>query len=63
MDGISVPSRFSCLKIEDEDFSPVPNKPKKKTENKQIPKKITTLPTSNTKKTSPRQVNCILQSI
>lgn len=34
MDGISVPSRFACLKIEDEEFHPVSNKSaRKKVEN------------------------------
>lgn len=30
MDGISVPSRFACLKIEDEEFHPVSHKSAKK---------------------------------
>ncbi|KAG5865169.1 hypothetical protein JTB14_004817 [Gonioctena quinquepunctata] len=41
MDGISVPSRFSCLKIEDEEFRPVSNKAnqkKKQESTKQVKK-------------------------
>lgn len=34
---IAVPSRFACLKIEDDDFRPASSKPKKKPENKQQP--------------------------
>lgn len=54
MDNISVPSRFSCLKIEDEDLNPAP-KLKKKPENfKQNGKKNNS--TNNMKKSVPKQV-------
>lgn len=58
MNNISVPSRFSCLKIEDEDLNTGPNKPKKKPENnKQSGKKSTHLTQiNNVKKTLPKQV-------
>lgn len=57
MDNISVPSRFSCLKIEDEDLNPAP-KLKKKSENlKQNGKKINL--TNNVKKSVPKQVNIL----
>ncbi|XP_023025831.1 G kinase-anchoring protein 1 isoform X2 [Leptinotarsa decemlineata] len=49
MAGISVPSRFSCLKIEDEEFVPVSSKSNKKLDNKQIKK---TNITSNNKKST-----------
>lgn len=59
MDGISVPSRFSCLKIEDEDFIPVPSKSKKKPEiDKQNAKKSNSLIQTNyVKKAAPNQVH------
>lgn len=59
MDNISVPSRFSCLKIEDEDANPAaPNKLKKKSENsKQTSKKGNNIiQTNNVKKSVPKQV-------
>lgn len=63
MDNISVPSRFSCLKIEDEDFNPAPTKTKKKSDNsKQIVKKNTNLTQiNNLKKTLPKQVYFYIQ--
>lgn len=57
MDNISVPSRFSCLKIEDEDTISGCNKFKKKSDNKQNGKKNYLIQqANNVKKSGPRQV-------
>lgn len=56
MDNISVPSRFSCLKIEDEDFNPAP-KLKKKSENLKQNGKKNNLTTNV--KSIPKQVNIL----
>lgn len=55
MDNISVPSRFSCLKIEDEDQNQAPKLKKKPESFKQNGKKINS--TNNVKKSVPKQVN------
>ncbi|KAJ8932941.1 hypothetical protein NQ314_014320 [Rhamnusium bicolor] len=49
---ISVPSRFSCLKIEDEDFRPVANRSTKKKQDKQTKKNDVTVVTTSSKKPS-----------
>lgn len=56
---IAVPSRFACLRIEDDDFRPANSKPKKKVDNnKQTGKKPdkSTKQESNVKKTVSKQV-------
>ncbi|XP_018580071.1 G kinase-anchoring protein 1-like isoform X2 [Anoplophora glabripennis] len=51
---ISVPSRFACLKIEDEEFRPVSNRSTKKKQEKQAKK---TIPVNGSSKKVPGQQN------
>lgn len=56
---ISVPSRFACLKIEDEEFRPVSNRSTKKKQERQAKKNI---PVNGSNKKDPAQPKQVIDS-